>query len=134
MQALKCLLKSGDTKKIVYYATHAKKKEIYVTAANFLRNLEWQNNPDLTKQIIKFYRKAKTLDKLGNFYDACAQFEIDDFSDYEKALQALQNAQESLSAHVESGETVDVSATLADVTQRVEMTQRFVQVRVRVCV
>ena len=78
MKALKCLLKSGDTKKIIYYATHAKKKEIYVTAANFLRNLEWQNNPELTKQIIKFYKKAATYDKLGNFYDACAQFEIDE--------------------------------------------------------
>jgi len=41
LRAMKCLLKSNDAEKIIYYATMTKKKEIYILAANFLQNLDW---------------------------------------------------------------------------------------------
>jgi intraflagellar transport protein 140 len=42
--------------------------------------------------IISFYQKAKAWENLANFYDACAQVEIDEYRDYEKALGAMREA------------------------------------------
>ena len=44
------------------------------------------------KAIISFYTKAKAFTQLSGFYDACAQVEIDEYRDYEKALGALKEA------------------------------------------
>lgn len=44
------------------------------------------------KTIISFYQRAKAFESLANFYDACAQVEIDEYRDYEKALGAMKEA------------------------------------------
>merc|ERR1719171_1219398 len=92
LKAMKSLLSSGDTEKIVFFAGTAKQAEIYVLAGNYLQSLDWHNDPDIMKNIIQFYSKAKAHDKLGAFYDACAQVEIDEYRDYEKANAALKEA------------------------------------------
>merc|ERR1719272_2579312 len=76
-KAMKVLLQSGDTEKIVFFAGTARQPEIYVLAGNYLQSLDWHNDPDIMKNIIQFYSKATAYDKLGAFYDACAQVEID---------------------------------------------------------
>ena len=48
------------------------------------------------KTIISFYQKAKSFESLANFYDACAQVEIDEYRDYEKALGAMKEAMRQL--------------------------------------
>ena len=70
---MKALLKSGDTKKIVYFANVSREKEIYIMAANYLQSLDWRGNPDIMKNIIGFYTKGRALESLANFYDMCAQ-------------------------------------------------------------
>merc|ERR1719171_1411582 len=92
LKAMKSLLKSGDTEKIIFFAGTAKQPEIYVLAGNYLQSLDWHNDPDIMKNIITFYQKAKAFDKLSSFYDACAQVEIDEYRDYEKANAALKEA------------------------------------------
>merc|ERR1719428_203854 len=77
LKAMQSLLKSGDTEKIVFFAGTARQAEIYVLAGNYLQSLDWHNDPDIMKNIISFYQKAKAFDKLSSFYDACAQVEID---------------------------------------------------------
>ena len=37
LKAMKCLLKTGDTDKIVYFANISKKREIYILAANYMQ-------------------------------------------------------------------------------------------------
>lgn len=44
------------------------------------------------KNIIQFYTKAKANEQLGGFYELCSWIEIDEYSDYEKALSALNHA------------------------------------------
>ncbi|CAN0240752.1 unnamed protein product, partial [Laminaria digitata] len=73
LKALKCLLKSGDTKSIVYYAGVSRSRDIYILAANYLQNLDWHDDPQVMKSIIAFYTKAKANVQLSDFYDACAQ-------------------------------------------------------------
>ena len=73
LQAMKALLKSGDTDKIIFFAGVSRQKEIYVMAANYLQSLDWRKDPDIMKNIISFYTKGRALDSLSSFYDACAQ-------------------------------------------------------------
>ena len=44
------------------------------------------------KHIINFYTKGKAPKLLGGFYEACAQVEIDEYQNYDKALGALTEA------------------------------------------
>lgn len=92
VRAMKSLLKSGDTEKIVFFAGMSRQKEVYIMAANYLQSLNWQSDGKILKNIIQFYSKAHAYDLLANFYANCAQVEIDEFHDYEKAIKALQEA------------------------------------------
>lgn len=73
IQAMRALLKSGDTEKIVFFAGVSRQKEIYIMAANYLQSLDWRKDPEVMKSIISFYTKGRALDLLAGFYDACAQ-------------------------------------------------------------
>ena len=70
---MKALLKSGDTDKIVFFATVSRQKDVYVMAANYLQSLDWRKDPEIMKNIITFYTKGRALESLAGFYDACAQ-------------------------------------------------------------
>merc|ERR1719221_1947374 len=97
---MRCLLKSGDTEKIIFFAGTARHPEIYVLAGNYLQSLDWHGDNEIMKNIIQFYSKAKAYDKLASFYDACAQVEIDEYRDYDKAGGALREALKYLAKSV----------------------------------
>ncbi|KAL0273238.1 UNVERIFIED_CONTAM: hypothetical protein PYX00_005959 [Menopon gallinae] len=96
VRAMKALLKSGDTDKIIFLAGVSREKEVYVMAANYLQALDWRSNPQLLNTIIQFYSKAKAYQSLSNFYVACANIEIEEYQDYEKAGVALTEAKRCL--------------------------------------
>mmetsp|Transcript_26256 Transcript_26256/g.40083 ORF Transcript_26256/g.40083 Transcript_26256/m.40083 type:complete len:251 (-) Transcript_26256:417-1169(-) len=96
IKAIKCLLKSGEVKAVIGFAQTARHPEVYILAGNFLQNQNWHNDPEIMKTIISFYTKAKSFESLANFYDACAQVEIDEYRDYEKALGAMKEAMRQL--------------------------------------
>eukprot|EP00960_Hanusia_phi_P037600 753028-Hanusia_phi.AAC.2 len=85
-KAMDALLKSGDTEKIIFFAGVLRSKEIYIRAANYLQTLNWHTEPEIMKKIIEFYNKAK----------AYKQVEIDELSNYEKALDALRESKKCL--------------------------------------
>ncbi|XP_058442990.1 intraflagellar transport protein 140 homolog isoform X2 [Malaya genurostris] len=97
IRAMKSLLKSGDTEKIIFFAGMSRQKEVYVMAANYLQALSWQSDSKILKNIVTFYTKGQAYSQLANFYANCAQAEIDEFRDYDKALKALQEAGKCLS-------------------------------------
>ncbi|XP_055586637.1 intraflagellar transport protein 140 homolog [Uranotaenia lowii] len=97
IRAMKSLLKSGDTDKIIFFAGMSRQKEVYVMAANYLQALNWQSDSKILKNIVTFYTKGQAYNQLANFYANCAQAEIDEFRDYDKALKALQEASKCLS-------------------------------------
>lgn len=126
VRAMKCLLKSSDTEKISYYATMTKQKEIYILAANYLQNLDWHNDPEIMKRIIDFYSKAKAMQQLAVFYDACAQVEIDEYRDYEKALGALVDSQKFI---IKGKDIPQREEKLANLDVRIRLVQKFVDAR-----
>ncbi|XP_055541505.1 intraflagellar transport protein 140 homolog [Wyeomyia smithii] len=97
IRAMKSLLKSGDTDKIIFFAGMSRQKEVYVMAGNYLQALNWQSDSKILKNIVTFYTKGQAYNQLANFYANCAQAEIDEFRDYDKALKALQEAAKCLS-------------------------------------
>ena len=58
MKALKSLIRSGDTEKIIFFAGVSRQAEIFVMAANYLQTLDWHKHPDLMKNIVAFYTKV----------------------------------------------------------------------------
>ncbi|XP_068236628.1 intraflagellar transport protein 140 homolog isoform X1 [Palaemon carinicauda] len=96
VKAMKCLLKSGDTERIVYFANVCRQREIYILAANYLQSLDWRKDPEIMRNIIQFYSRAKATSLLAGFYESCAQVEIDEYQNYEKAMGALNEAYKSL--------------------------------------
>jgi intraflagellar transport protein 140 len=70
---MKCLLKSGDTDKIIFFAGVSRTRDIYILAANYLQNLDWHSDGAVLKNIVAFYTKAKAFENLASFYDMCAQ-------------------------------------------------------------
>jgi len=128
LKAMKCLLKSGDTDKIIFFANVSRNRDIFILAANYLQNLDWHNNPDTMKSIITFYTKAKAFEQLSSFYDACANVEIDEYRDYAKALGALNEAERYLSK-ARNTPAATKQERLAVLQQRIILVERFVQAR-----
>merc|ERR1719356_2044043 len=110
-KAMKSLLQSGDTEKIIFFAGTARQPDIYILAGNYLQSLDWHNDPEIMKNIIQFYSKAKAHEKLASFYDACAQVEIDEYRDYEKAGGALREALKYLVKGAGAGADADPRVT-----------------------
>ncbi|KAF5887911.1 NLR family CARD domain-containing protein 3-like isoform X1, partial [Clarias magur] len=125
---MRALLKSGDTEKIVFFAGVSRQKEIYVMAGNYLQSLDWRKDPEIMKNIISFYTKGRALELLAGFYQACAQVEIDDYQDYEKAYGALTEAYKCLSkAKSRHGDETD--ERLSQLTHHLTLIKRFIQAR-----
>ena len=125
---MKALLKSGDTEKIVFFAGVSRQKEIYVMAANYLQSLDWRKDPEIMKHIISFYTKGKAQESLSSFYDACAQVEIDEYQNYEKAFGALNEAHKCLTK-ARSGNVSLQEDKLADMQRRMTLCKKFIQAK-----
>ncbi|XP_069036914.1 intraflagellar transport protein 140 homolog isoform X2 [Lepisosteus oculatus] len=128
LKAMRALLKSGDTEKIVFFAGVSRQKEIYIMAANYLQSLDWRKDPEIMKNIITFYTKGRALDLLAGFYEACAQVEIDEYQNYEKALGALTEAYKCLTK-AKARSVEEQEGRLAELQHRLALVKRFVQAR-----
>ncbi|XP_076446737.1 intraflagellar transport protein 140 homolog [Babylonia areolata] len=127
VKAMKALLKSGDTEKIVFFAGVSRQKEIYVMAANYLQSLDWRKDPEIMKNIIGFYTKGRALDSLASFYEACSQVEIDEYQNYDKALGALGEAYKCMSKS--QGDEVMKEERLGQLKQKMTLIKKFITAR-----
>lgn len=125
VKAMKCLLKSGDTAKIVYYAGVSRSREVYIIGANYLQNLDWQADPEILRRIVEFYTKAKALEQLASFYESCAALEMDENGDYDRALDALREA----AGAMERSRVQGKEERVASLQHRISLVERFVGAR-----
>ncbi|KAF1499691.1 hypothetical protein FQV18_0011068, partial [Eudyptula minor novaehollandiae] len=128
LKAMRALLKSGDTEKIVFFAGVSRQREIYIMAANYLQSLDWCKDPEIMKNIISFYTKGRALDLLAGFYDACAQVEIDEYQNYEKAQGALTEAYKCLSK-AKTRSPLEQESKLALLQSKMTLIKRFIHAR-----
>ncbi|XP_073829627.1 intraflagellar transport protein 140 homolog [Musca autumnalis] len=123
VRAMKSLLKSGNTEKIIFFANMSRQHEVYIMAANYLQALNWQDDNNILKHIVTFYSKRQAFDSLANFYAICAQIEIDEYHNYEKALKAMQEAHAclvKLGSHSQQAIN-NLQRTMADVKSILEI-------------
>ena len=78
------------------------------------------------KTIIAFYNKAKAYESLAMFYDACAQVEIDEYRDYEKANGAMKEAKRQL----EKSNAPNKEMKLNMMSRRIKYLEQFCLARV----
>uniref|UniRef100_A0A0K8RTW7 Intraflagellar transport protein 140-like n=1 Tax=Crotalus horridus TaxID=35024 RepID=A0A0K8RTW7_CROHD len=128
LKAMRALLKSGDTEKIVFFAGVSRQREIYIMAANYLQTLDCRKDPEIMKNIISFYTKGRALDLLAGFYDSCAQVEVDEFQNYEKALGALTEAYKCMSK-AKTRSPTEQENKLAHLQTKMALVKRFIQAR-----
>jgi intraflagellar transport protein 140 len=127
IQAMQCLLKSGDMAKITYYAERVRKADVFILSANYLSSLNsWHTNPETMRTIISFYTKAKAFFELSLFYEGCAMQEIDNFRDYEKALAALNQSRTCL---MSARKAPDKEDRLMRLDNRIRLTGKFLEAR-----
>ena len=122
IKAMQSLLRTGDVEKITFFASvsGSKQPEIYAITANYLQSLSWRDNPDIVRNIINFYTKAKAYDSLAVFYESFAQAEVDESSDYTKALGALQEAQKILGRYENTAGPPQVSRILNRIIKKID--------------
>ncbi|XP_076028823.1 intraflagellar transport protein rempA [Oratosquilla oratoria] len=125
VKAMKCLLKSGDTERIVYFANVCRQSEIYIMAANYLQSLDWRKDPEIMRNIIQFYTRAKAAPLLAGFYDSCAQVEIDEYQNYDKAMGALSEAYKCLT----SSNHPQAQERLPSIQYKLEKVKQFISIR-----
>lgn len=70
MKALKCLIRSGNTDKIIFFAGVSRNAEIYTLAANYLQTLDWHSRPDLAQSIVTFYTKVRQCSRPSVLYNS----------------------------------------------------------------
>uniref|UniRef100_A0A8C3C4F6 Intraflagellar transport protein 140 homolog n=1 Tax=Cairina moschata TaxID=8855 RepID=A0A8C3C4F6_CAIMO len=128
LKAMRALMKSGDTEKIIFFAGVSRQREIYIMAANYLQSLDWRKDPEIMKNIISFYTKGRALDLLAGFYDACAQVEIDEYQNYEKAQGALTEACKCLSKS-KTRSLPDQESKLTHLQSKMALIKRFLHAR-----
>ena len=114
VRAIKCLVRAGDTKAVMQFANISRNPEIYKLAALFAAN-ELEESVEIMKAIIMFYTKSKSFEQLAGFYDSCAQVEIDDYRDYDKAIGALREG----TKHLLKSDTRSAADMLARFEQRI---------------
>jgi len=129
IRAIQCLIKSGDTEKICYYAQRIKSREVHILAARYLEHLNWREDPEIMRRIVQFYTLAKAHEALFRFYDLCAHYEIDEFRSYEKAQGAMTEAHKWLVAARNANAPNISDVTVASYEQKLRLVEQFVKVR-----
>mmetsp|Transcript_7629 Transcript_7629/g.11331 ORF Transcript_7629/g.11331 Transcript_7629/m.11331 type:complete len:1382 (+) Transcript_7629:16-4161(+) len=125
LSAMKALIRSGKTEKIIYFAVLSRKKELYVLAANYLQTLEWYSDDEITNSISSFYKKAKAWEKLATFYTQRAEVEISQMANYEKALESL-NSSKTVMAKVKSSVS---KSRLDTIKNRIYLVERYLELK-----
>lgn len=151
LEAMKALIKSGDTAKIILFANTARNQDIYRLAGNNLQTLNWKEDTSLMDKIVTFYKKANAMDSLASFYESCAQVfgkqtwmsilliilkvEVDEFKDYEKAKAAYNEALRCLAKASErgsAGSRIDsrrIADRMEQLRTRIEIISEFLEIK-----
>lgn len=87
--------------------------------------MNWRESADIMKAIISFYTKAKSFEQLAGFYDACAQVEIDEYRDYDKAQAALREAIN----HLKKAESRQAEQMTETIARRIGIIETYCNIR-----
>lgn len=127
LSAMKSLVKSGDTERIIYFAQTSRDKQIYILAANYLQTIDWCNKPEITRYIVTFYTKGNALSLLASFYESRAQVAVDDSGDYDGAVGWLNEAGTCLSKFSQQDSAARERQQLVDISNKLDTIKSFLR-------
>eukprot|EP00767_Chilomastix_cuspidata_P001416 gnl/Chilomastix_cuspidata/1527.p1 GENE.gnl/Chilomastix_cuspidata/1527~~gnl/Chilomastix_cuspidata/1527.p1 ORF type:complete len:1505 (+),score=643.65 gnl/Chilomastix_cuspidata/1527:46-4515(+) len=125
VRAAQALIRSGDTKAVIAFASVSGSSEVYIAAANYFQTLDWRSDANLLRRITQFYAKARSVEHLVRFFSTCAAQEIEEFRDYSKAQDAITEALR-WSAKLRGP---DAAAAAADLQTKKQMIAEFLTLR-----
>ncbi|GBF91287.1 intraflagellar transport protein [Raphidocelis subcapitata] len=126
VKAMRCLVRSGDAGKIIFFANVSRQKEVCLLAANYLQTADWRASPETLAALVGFYTKAGAHEALASFYEAAAASDIEGPSrDYRRALHWMDEAARALAA----GRAPRREARLADLAARAAGVRAFLGAR-----
>ncbi|XP_075256505.1 intraflagellar transport protein 140 homolog isoform X3 [Convolutriloba macropyga] len=127
-QGFKALLKSGDVELIFKTAKVSRKPDLMIDAANYFKTLQWVQAEDVVMKIIELYQKAKAYELLALFYISCAELEMDQYQAYDKAIDALNEAEKELSKAVpNSKDPARIQSALTQIKHRIQLISTFLE-------
>uniref|UniRef100_A0A1I8A7F4 Intraflagellar transport protein n=1 Tax=Steinernema glaseri TaxID=37863 RepID=A0A1I8A7F4_9BILA len=129
IEAMRALIKSGDTPKIILFANTARNKDIYRLAGNYLQTINWKEDTSIMKHIETFYSKAGAYDSLAGFFESCAEVELEEYHDYEKTAIALAEAVRHLNRALDKNHDAYLSEKRNELDSRIRMIQDFLSIR-----
>ncbi|XP_034830489.1 intraflagellar transport protein 140 homolog isoform X1 [Maniola hyperantus] len=124
--ALRWLMRSGDADRIATFAAASRERATQLMAADYLRRrAAWRDRPDLARHVLHFYTRAKAYGKLAAFHAERAKMEIDDYENYEKALEALKEATRCIAKSSDA----EMSAQTIALQEQSTFVKRFLDVK-----
>ncbi|TKR66752.1 hypothetical protein L596_022998 [Steinernema carpocapsae] len=129
IQAMRALIKSGDTPKIILFANTARNKDIYRIAGNYLQTINWKEDTNIMKHIENFYSRAGAFDSLAGFFESCAEVELEEYHDYEKTAIALAESVRHLNRALEKNHDSYLVEKRIEIESRIRMIQEFLGIR-----
>ena len=83
------------------------------------------SSADLTPVVEAMPNSRSAMESLCSFYESCAQFEVDEFRDYDKAVAALREASNAMN----KSQAYDKTERLVDLDRRIEFINTFLEAR-----
>ncbi|KAH7821773.1 putative Intraflagellar transport 140 [Monocercomonoides exilis] len=123
--ACNSLISSGNMEKVIAFANLCREEKVYVMVGNYLERLEWRSKPEILKYIVQMYQKGKAMDALVAFYESCAQVEIDEYLEYEKALMALREAMR----YQRLSQSPDKAQRVTSLARRISLVELFLKAK-----
>jgi intraflagellar transport protein 140 len=96
VNAMRNVIADGDTEKVIRFANLLKRKEEYVLAGDYVATSRPREGQQLFNSCIQMYQKGGAFDRIAEFLADCAQLEIDEGQNYEKAIVLLKRAHQTL--------------------------------------
>ncbi|KAG6442358.1 hypothetical protein O3G_MSEX002291 [Manduca sexta] len=124
--AMRWLMRSGDADRIAVFAAATRDRGAQLLAAEYLRRRgPWRTRPDLARHVRAFYTRAGAYDKLAAFHADCANHEIEEYENYEKALESLKEALKCLAKVSDT----DTSIQMRALQEQSTLVKRFLDMK-----
>lgn len=96
-----------------------------LTILAFTTFRDWYDNNEITEAIVCFYTCARAFEQILTFFNACAQIEIDEYSDYDKALGALKEALK----YTEEIKNSKSNEVIFDIQNKASLVEQFLEAK-----
>jgi intraflagellar transport protein 140 len=124
LSALRNLIQAGDVDKVNRFATLLKRRDAFIIAGDYIAGMAPREKDPLFATCVQFYQRGGEYGKIAEFLAKCAQVEIDEDQNYEKALELLKRAHQTMA---KAELTRDRDAMVESCLQRIRSIEMYIE-------